>query len=131
MRYEESAEQRALFYWANLLVKKYPQLDELYHVPNGGFRNAREARRFKLEGVKKGVLDINLDIPKQGSQWPHEPGYHGLRIEMKSEKGKLTIDQNVWIARHTKNGYKAVVCRSWTEAAKVICDYLDIPREGL
>jgi hypothetical protein len=47
----ESAEQIALFQWANLSLKKHPELALLYHIPNGGLRNVVVAVRLKKEGV--------------------------------------------------------------------------------
>lgn len=55
----ESVEQQLLFRWARFYVSKYPELALLYHIPNGGSRRKSEAGRFKAEGVKAGVPDLN------------------------------------------------------------------------
>ena len=39
----------------------------LYAVPNGGYRNAREAARFKAEGVRSGVPDLCLAVSNGGT----------------------------------------------------------------
>lgn len=39
----EANEQEALFRWAWFMRGKYPELDLLYHIPNGGSRNRIEA----------------------------------------------------------------------------------------
>ena len=60
----ESVEQQSLFRWAAYQSGKYPELKLLYHVPNGGSRNKAEAGRFKAEGVKAGVPDLCLPVPR-------------------------------------------------------------------
>lgn len=47
----ESAEQIELFRWAGYSRGKYPELELMHHIPNGGKRNEIEAARFKREGV--------------------------------------------------------------------------------
>ena len=54
----EGEEQAALFRWAQFQSGKYPELDLMFHIPNGGKRGKAEAARFKAEGVKAGVPDI-------------------------------------------------------------------------
>lgn len=51
----EGEEQAALFRWAQFQSGKYPELDLMFHIPNGGKRGKAEAARFKAEGVKAGV----------------------------------------------------------------------------
>jgi hypothetical protein len=45
----ESDEQIGLFEWAALHTRKYPELDLLYHIPNGGHRYKTTAIRLKAE----------------------------------------------------------------------------------
>ena len=71
----EEEEQITLFEWAATMTYTYPDLRWLYHVPNGGSRGKAEAGRFRAMGVKSGVPDVALDIPRGGC--------HGLRVEMK------------------------------------------------
>ena len=114
----ESEEQQALFQWAGLQRGKYPELDLLYHIPNGGNRSKAEAGRFKAEGVKAGVPDICLPVARGC--------FHGLYVELKREKGSKTSDeQKRWIEKLSKQGYFAVVCRGWTKAAEAIVLYLN------
>lgn len=113
----EEEEQITLFEWAGRMTYTYPELRWLYHVPNGGSRGKAEAGRFKAMGVRKGVPDVALDIPRGG--------LHGLRIEMKRrDGGKLSDAQREWIDHYNAIGYRAVVCHGWQEAAKVIEEYL-------
>ena len=113
----EEEEQITLFEWAATMTYTYPELRWMYHVPNGGSRGKAEAGRFKAMGVRKGVPDVALDIPRGG--------LHGLRIEMKRrDGGKLSDDQLEWIDHYNDIGYRTVVCHGWQEAAKVIEEYL-------
>lgn len=113
----ESAEQAALFKWAAMAAGKYPELRLMYHVPNGGSRNPLEAHNLKMQGVRRGVPDIVLPVPRGG--------YHGLYIELKRRKGgRLSEDQKVWIDRLNHLGYRAVVCRGWDAARAEIETYL-------
>lgn len=113
----ESVEQMNLFRWAMFEEGKYPELALMYHIPNGGKRNITTAKRLKAEGVKAGVPDIHLPVPRHG--------YHGLYIELKKLKGgKTTENQDRWIEALNAQGYYAVVCKGWEEASKAILRYL-------
>lgn len=113
----EDEEQIALFDWARLNEGNFPELSRLFHVPNGGSRGPAEAGRFKAMGVKKGVPDVFLDVPRGG--------FHGLRIEMKRRRGgKVSKDQTDWIDWYNAIGFRAVVCYGWDEAREEIENYL-------
>src|SRR5690554_620263 len=72
----EDQEQAWLFQWARRNEKEIPELARLFAIPNGGHRSKRTAALLKLTGVKRGVPDIFLPLPRNG--------YHGLWIELKS-----------------------------------------------
>ncbi len=112
----ESEEQQALFQWAEMMSKRFPELSLLYHIPNGGARSKGTAGRLKAEGVKSGVPDICLPVAKGD--------YHGLYIEMKVGNNKPTANQIVWINALKSQGYQAKVCYGWLEASSVIECYL-------
>lgn len=113
----ESQEQVALFQMLKLLENKYPDLQWAFHVPNGGYRNAREAANFSRQGVKSGVPDIILPLPTKT--------HHGLFIELKRQQGgKLSKNQKRWIEALNRFGYKAVVCKGAREALDVILEYM-------
>ncbi len=113
----ESEEQQILFEWALLQTGRYPELELLYHIPNGGSRSKAEAGRFKAEGVKSGVPDLCLPVARGG--------FHGLYIELKRiTGGKTSTDQRSWIEKLTEQGYRAVICRGWEEASKALIWYL-------
>ena len=53
----EAQEQMTLFSWAAMQSGKYPELNLLYHVPNGGSRHkavALSARRAWIEIPQEG-----------------------------------------------------------------------------
>lgn len=111
----ESDEQKALFEWAAL--GQYPDLALMYHIPNGGLRSKATASKLKAEGVKPGVPDICLPVPRKG--------YHALYIELKRRYGgRVSADQRFWIDELNLQGNFAVVCQGWSEARKVIEYYL-------
>ena len=112
----ESTEQQALFEWAEFAAKKTPELWLMYAVPNGGKRDKVTAAILKREGVKPGVPDTCLPVPRGG--------FHGLYIEMKFGKNKPSANQLWWIEQLQKQGYRVVVCYGWGEAVKVIVEYL-------
>jgi len=89
----------------------------MFHIPNGGSRHKVEARKLKEQGVKAGVPDVCLPVARGG--------YHGLYVELKRIKGgKVSSDQQDWIKALAAEGYMAVVCRGWNEAAEAILKYL-------
>ena len=113
----ESAEQIALFRWAELQRKNMPGLELIYHIPNGGSRNKAEAANLKMQGVKAGVPDICLPVAR--GHW------HGMYIEMKRRKGaRVSSKQREYIEALRKQGYLAVVCKGWCEAAMHIEGYM-------
>lgn len=90
----------------------------LFHIPNGGTRNAGEAANLKLQGVRAGVPD--LFFAKASGP------FHGLFIEMKSEKGKIRDSQRCMMALFEEQDYHAAVCYSWEEAKDKILWYLSL-----
>ena len=112
----EDNEQITLFRWRDLFVGKYPELKLMHHIPNGGSRDKREAAKLKRMGVKAGVCDIFLPVPKNGR--------HGLYIELKAGKNRLTAEQKEFIADVGALGYKTAVCYGWEAAAAEILQYM-------
>lgn len=117
-RNREAEEQEALFRWAAWQAKQTPALELLFHVPNGGQRDASEAAHLKRQGVRAGVPDLCLPVARGG--------YHGLFIELKTAGGRASAEQKDWIGRLRLQGYKAEICVGWMEAVKTICLYLGI-----
>ena len=116
----EAQEQTALFEWAEqcVLYQIHSELKMLYAVPNGGRRDSIEAAHLKQQGVKAGVPDICLAVPRGK--------YHGLYIEMKVDKNKPTEKQNEWLANLSHYGYAVKVCYSCSAAKAAIERYLSL-----
>ena len=111
-RQREAELQRACVRWFRL---QYPQY-LLFHVPNGGRRNAREAALLKLEGVVAGIPDLFLAVGRHG--------FHGLFIEMKAGKNTTTPAQKEMMERLYRAGYLCAVCRSFEEFRDEVMKYL-------
>lgn len=116
MERTEHQEQVTLFRWVALVEPTHPEMKRLYAIPNGGHRHKAVAARMKAEGVRRGVPDVCLPVARNG--------YHGLYIEMKTRKGRLSPEQKQWADALQAQGYKFELCRSWQEAALTIADYL-------
>jgi hypothetical protein len=115
----EHAHQVALFMWANLPEQRelYPELKNMFAIPNGGERNKIVAARLKAEGVKSGVPDIFLPVARKKC--------NGLFIELKKDyKQPLSEKQIEWRDKLLKQGYHVARCNSWVEAKKLIILYL-------
>lgn len=113
----EAEEQEALFEWAERAKRAHPALELMFHIPNGGSRNMLEAANLKRQGVKPGVPDICLPVPRGK--------FAALFIEMKRRKGYVISEaQRGWIMALNRAGCRAVVCMGWDEARETILEYL-------
>ena len=111
----ESDTQARFFAW---LLKCYPELRLLcFAVPNGGSRHVLEAINLKRTGVTAGVPDVYCAISRGE--------FHGLFIEFKAGRNKLTDAQKVMFDKFSEAGYKCEVCYSFEDAVKVFVDYVE------
>jgi len=113
----EAVEQTNFFRWAEFAKCKRPELSLLFHVPNGGSRNKAEAANLKMQGVKSGVPDIFLPVPRGA--------HHGLFIEMKVGSNRPTANQKQWIEELKRQGYFVAVCYGWVDAREITERYLN------
>lgn len=114
MKQIEQQHQIAWVLWFSL---QYPTLAPLlHHSPNGGKRNAREAARFKAMGTRAGFPDLFLAVPSNV--------YHGLFVELKTDKGRLTDNQKAYGELLSGQGYRVEVVRSFDEFKTIINEYL-------
>lgn len=129
-RYLEDGESMALMAWASVTPYRGGRVsDYLIHIPNGGKRNAREAGRLKRMGVRAGVPDYFLHVVKVP-----RPGivYGGFLIELKADEDSRISENQVEQLKHFQRcGYETARADGWVEAARMICQYLDIPTSGL
>lgn len=117
MNHIEDQEQMKIFRWAALQENVMPELRQLHAIPNGGYRSKATAAILKSTGVKAGVPDICLPVPRRD--------YHGLYIELKRPDGGRTSKlQNEWLEALALNGYFCEVCHGAESAIKTIRWYL-------
>lgn len=127
----EHSHQAALFAWAALNVKQYPQLKWLYAVPNGFYSTSGQKAKMKAEGLRDGVPDVFLPVPKLSATVNiKEILWCGLYIEMKREKyrnakdGGCSPEQLEWREHLLYSGYSWCVAYNWEEARNYILEYL-------
>jgi len=118
----EHQEQSALIAWARVMSGKHPELDRLYAIPNGGGRAKREGGRLKAEGVRPGVLDLHLPVPRLGVP--------GLWIEIKAKGGRMRPEQKEEAAALAVDGFAVVIAWNWEAAKDAILQYLQEAPEG-
>ena len=113
----EHVEQVRLFQWAHYASAAHPELRLLFAIPNGGARHKAVAAKLKAEGVRSGVPDVALPVPR--GRW------HGLFIELKRQSGtRPSVEQRHWLTALEAAGYRATWCRGWEAARDEIETYL-------
>lgn len=119
----EQQEQEAVMAWADENKGRWPALEWLFHVPNGGYRNEWTAVQMRRAGLKAGVPDLLLPVSKL-----REDGgtYHGLAIELKrrDHSNAPTAEQKVWLDGLRRNGWLALVAYGADEAIHALEHYL-------
>ncbi|MGE4670451.1 VRR-NUC domain-containing protein [Yersinia enterocolitica] len=114
----ETEEQAALIEWADKTVINGICIgDYLIHIPNEGKRGPKAARDAKRLGLRKGVPDLFLALPRGG--------YAGLWIEMKARGGQSTVEQFLWLKKLDNVGYVATTCFSFGQAKDTVVKYLN------
>jgi len=105
----EIGEQKAVFCWSAQNQHIYPQLKWLHAIPNAN------SHRMVAEGCRAGISDIFLPWPTDYEIDQDHNIYHGLYIEMKTEKrrkqknGGLSEDQIDFIDYARQAGYECHV----------------------
>ncbi|MEQ3620552.1 MAG: VRR-NUC domain-containing protein [Marinobacter sp.] len=111
----EHQEQKSVIQWFDRQHKAFR--GRLFAVPNGGDRHRIVAAKLKAEGVRKGVPDLWLPVPRRG--------FHGLVIEMKRIKGSTaSAEQLDWLEFLGEQGYLVAVCKGAQAAIDTIQGYL-------
>lgn len=95
-------EQVAQVNFINWINYHYPDIgkNDTHHFANERKCTVMEGRLLKRMGVTKGVADIFVGIPQNG--------FHGLWIELKVGKGKVSREQKAFLENKVKRGYYAV-----------------------
>jgi len=96
----------------------FPRLPDklIFAVPNGGSRHKIEAANMKRQGIKAGVADVILLIPKNG--------FASLCLEFKTDTGKQSDEQKEFQRQAESCGSKYVIVRSVAEAIQETKEYL-------
>lgn len=110
-RHIESNIQQAVVKWFRM---QYPRLI-IAAVPNGGFRNAREAAIMQREGVLAGFADLVVIARR-----------NVLFLEMKTTKGQQSDKQKEFQNKVSKLGFEYIVCRSFEQARLAIERWLKV-----
>lgn len=116
----ESREQQALIRltWLHRNSPRYSIIFEmLYSIPNGADVSDTHRARLLAEGLSPGYPDLGLDVARGG--------YHGMRLEMKSTKGRLSPKQVARREALEREGYYYALARNAGEAWAVLCAYVD------
>ena len=94
-------------------VRLHPLLKRLVlHFPNEGHRTVRFGKLLKDMGMRAGVSDLFIAMPR------HE--FNGAWIELKSSNGILSAAQKEFLKDMSQQNYFTAVCRSIDEAIRII-----------
>lgn len=115
INHEEADIQSEFFSQVKLFFPRIPD-KLLFAVPNGGSRNKLEAINLKRQGVKPGVSDVILLIPKGG--------FASLCLEFKTKTGKQSDEQKEFQKQAEMCGSKYVIVRSVKDAIDEMKEYL-------
>ena len=83
-----------------------------YAVPNEGKRSYALANHMKTMGLRSGIPDIVICKANHG--------FHGLYIELKVGKNKLTKNQSEVLTKLKEEGYLAIEVRDSFEEFQVV-----------
>ena len=106
---EEAREQARLvaglrFCWSKIFDDSERPI--VYHIPNGGQRDAREGSNLKTQGVLAGVPDLEIVCPRGRT----------IRIEMKAKDGKVSVAQVLIVDHMTQLGHEVLIAYSAEDA---------------
>jgi len=103
----EHSEQVGFITWFR---NRYPSI-LIFHIPNGEYRSISVAKRLKAAGVVAGIPDLYI------------PRYH-LWIEMKTETGKLSKDQEAMHTYLRRIGDTVFVAHGAEDASRQFLEFL-------
>ena len=108
----EAIEQSKVIAWARANENNYPYLWMLHSSLNGLKRTKNAQGKSKQQGMLSGVPDLFLPVKNNY--------FVGLYIEMKSAKGRVSVEQSRFLKCAAENGYSVVVCYSAADAINTI-----------
>lgn len=110
-KYPEHELQKSCIKWFRL---KFPK-EIIFAIPNAGKVTVIQGARLNQEGLLKGIPDLFI---AHGSIYSN-----GLFIEMKAEKGHLSIVQVNVIDKLRLKNYEVRVCHSFDEFQLYVNEY--------
>lgn len=94
-------------------VRSHHGLDKfVLHFPNEGKRTCRFGKLLKDMGMRAGVSDLFIAIPRHG--------FCGAWIELKSKNGRVNSSQKDFLSDMESQGYFTKVCRSIEDSIEII-----------
>lgn len=113
--------QQAFMAWTLEARQQHPELNLFIHIRNEGMDHVAARRAFKRLGVKRGVPDLFLPVPRGGR--------HGLWLELKSPTGRLSPEQKMWRDALIAQGYAWEVAWTFDAAVTITLGYIMSPGE--
>lgn len=110
-RHEESKIQQAVVRWFRLQYPKYI----IAAVPNGGYRNTKEAAIMQREGILAGFSDLMIIAQ-----------HNVLFVEMKTKDGLQSDKQKEFQNKVSRLGFEYIICRSFEQSVLAIERWLKI-----
>lgn len=154
---KEHAHQAALFMWANMAVHfgrlaadtkssytepgraqelsrvndRISSLRWLFAIHNQGHGDRTRGSIAKAEGIKAGVFDLFLPVPRyfRGAHNGAMPAtnYCGLFVELKVGYNQPSAEQLAFQAFARSMGFSAEIAWGWIEARAKLLTYLGLP----
>lgn len=110
--------QCALVQWWRYECVKYKLPENaLFAVPSGGMRDQIIGARLKAEGVRRGIPDLLLLVPRGQ--------FHGLALELKIPGGRISPEQKDVMWFLSSQNYRAMACFGLDSAIAELKSYLE------
>jgi VRR-NUC domain len=120
--------QQSIIQWRDEIGQhKWPELAWLHHAANGGKLAGRNKNEILKNGAKRKSLGVVKGIPDLFL--PYNNGvFSGLYIELKTAKGKLSLEQLNFRDFAAKNGFAWMCLRSLEDVVSVIESYMKVEK---
>ena len=116
---EESHLQQAIVRWAKYSGGVNKELALLYAIPNGAHVGSSNRMRLVAEGLKKGMPDLCLPVPRGN--------YGSLFLEVKTKTGTVQKEQREIHKLLEDHGNRVRVVRDLFQAIDALEAYLNQP----
>lgn len=99
------------------MAYQYPDAEKhTYHFANERKCSIKTGWTLKKMGVKRGVSDLFVSIPRHGK--------NGLWLEIKVNRNNPTPEQKEFMEKQFKNGFAVACCWEFESVKKIIDNYL-------